>query len=152
MFVYNQQPCRLDYLTVCDPEWKTISGRISGWIGDEAIQIEFSVNSDRHWWLNGIERPDVVGCNDIDLAFSPSTNLLPIRRLDLAIGQEAEVRAAWLRFPEFTLEPLEQHYRRTDASLYRYESANGSFMADLQVNALGFVTLYPGLWQVESST
>lgn len=151
VFTYNQQPCRLDYLAVCDPEWKTVSGRVAGWIGDEAIQIELSVDSDRHWQLNGREWPGVAGCNDIDLAFSPSTNLLPIRRLDLGISQEGEVRAAWLRFPDFTLEPLEQLYRRTSATIYRYESA-GSFIADLQVDASGFVTLYPSLWQVEAST
>jgi hypothetical protein len=38
------------------------------------------------------------GCLDIDLGFSPSTNLLPIRRLTLAVGEAATVRAAWLPF------------------------------------------------------
>lgn len=37
-------------------------------------------------------------CVDIDLNFSPSTNLLPIRRFDLSVGASAIVRAAWLRF------------------------------------------------------
>lgn len=75
------------------------------------------------------------------LNFSPSTNLLPIRRLNLAIGQGAAVRAAWLRFPSFTLEPLEQVYRRIDPTTYRYESAGGRFVAELQVNDSGLVTL-----------
>jgi hypothetical protein len=39
-------------------------------------------------------------------AFSPSTNLLPIRRLNLGVGQAAKVQAAWLRFLGFTLESL----------------------------------------------
>lgn len=94
----------------------------------------------------------MAGCIDIDLAFSSSTNMLPIRRLDLAIGQEAKVRAAWLRFPSFTLEPLDQLYRRIDAATYRYESAGGVFVTELQVNAAGFAALYPNLWQVEAST
>jgi len=78
-------------------------------------------------------------------------NMLPIRRLNLGIGQEAKVRAAWLRFPGFALEPLEQIYRRLDASTYRYEVADGSFAAELKVNASGFVTAYPNLWQAEAS-
>jgi hypothetical protein len=41
----------------------------------------------------------MAGCVNIDLNFSPSTNLLPIRRLDLSVGASAIVRAAWLRFP-----------------------------------------------------
>lgn len=92
----------------------------------------------------------MAGCSDLDLNFSPSTNLLPIRRLGLAIGQEMAVRAAWLRFPSFTLEPLEQLYRRIDAATYRYESAGGRFVTELQVNAAGFVTHYPDFWQVEA--
>jgi hypothetical protein len=94
----------------------------------------------------------VAGCIDLDLNFSPSTNLLPIRRLDLAIGQEAEVQAAWLRFPSFTLERLEQLYRRIDVATYRYESAGGKFVTELQVNAAGFVTHYPNAWQVEAGS
>ena len=36
------------------------------------------------------------------------------------------MKAAWLRFPGFTLEPLEQLYRRVDDVIYRYESAGES--------------------------
>jgi hypothetical protein len=91
--------------------------------------------------------PGVLGCLDLDLAFSPSTNLLPIRRLNLAIGQASEVRAAWLRFPELTLEPLDQRYTRLDDRTYRYESAGGTFMRILRTNAAGFALSYPGLWE-----
>ncbi|MGH9318200.1 MAG: putative glycolipid-binding domain-containing protein, partial [Thermoanaerobaculia bacterium] len=57
--------------------------------------------------------------------------------------------AAWLRFPSFRLEPLEQLYRRVDAATYRYESAGGKFVADLEVNAAGLVTSYPNFWRAE---
>lgn len=100
--------------------------------------------------MDGSECSNVEGCLDLDLNFSPSTNLLPIRRLALAAGQEADVRAAWLRFPMFVLEPLEQRYCRLDDSVYRYESAGGRFVAELQVNEAGFVMHYPNLWQIEA--
>ncbi len=146
------QSCRLDYLVVCDASWQTFSGKVAGWVGNETIEIELAVDSARRWQLNGTECREVAGCIDLDLNFSPSTNLLPIRRLGLAIGQEAKVRAAWLRFPGFTLELLEQLYRRIDATTYRYESAGGKFVADLQVNPAGFVTLYPKFCQVEGAS
>ncbi len=152
VFAHDRHPCRLDYLVVCDWGWQTLSGRVAGWVGNEAVEIELSVDSARRWRLNGTECPEVAGCIDVDLNFSPSTNLLPIRRLGLAIGQEAEMRAAWLRFPDFTLEPLEQLYRRIDVAAYRYQSAGGRFVAELQVNAAGFVTHYPNFWQVEEAT
>jgi hypothetical protein len=115
------------------------------------VQIQLSVDSARHWRLNAQECPGVTGCIDLDLNFSPSTNLLPIRRLGLEIGQQAEVKAAWLRFPSFVLEPLEQIYCRLDTKLYRYESGGGRFVAELEVNEEGFVTRYPKIWAVEAA-
>jgi hypothetical protein len=141
--------CRLSYLVICDPSWKTLKGTVSGWVGDDNVNIKISVDALSHWQLNGLEKPEVAGCIDLDLNFSPSTNLLPIRRLDLKIGQQAEVKAAWLRFPNFELEPLSQVYSRLDEFTYRYSSNNGKFVRNLKVNEFGLVTDYPGLWQVE---
>lgn len=152
VFAHDGRPCGLDYVVVCDPEWRTVSARVAGWVGVETIRVELSVDSARRWRLNGTECPEVAGCIDLDLNFSPSTNLLPIRRLGLAVGKGAEVRAAWLRFPSFTLEPLDQRYRRTHVGTYRYESAGGTFVTDLDVNSAGFVTRYPGFWQSEVVT
>ena len=149
VFRWDRQPCQLDYRVICDAHWRTVAGKVTGFVGDESIDIECTVDSGCHWRLNGKAQPAVAGCIDLDLNFSPSTNLLPIRRLNLEVGEEALVRAAWLRFPSFHLEPLEQIYRRTGESVYRYESAGGSFVADLQVDSQGFVTRYADLWEIE---
>jgi hypothetical protein len=85
---------------------------------------------------------------DIDLGFSPLTNTLPIRRLNLEIGASAPVRAAWVPVPGFDLLPLEQVYRRLDVSRYRYESGGGRFVADLDVDEEGLVLEYPRFWRV----
>ena len=152
VFTYQQQPCRLDYQVVCDAQWRTLSGRVTGWADSATVDMALSVDAARRWWINGTECPAVAGGVDLDLNFSPSTNLLPIRRLGLAIGQSAEVQAAWLRFPGFTLEPLAQLYHRLDVTTYRYESAGGAFVTELQVNTAGFVTHYPSFWHVEADT
>jgi hypothetical protein len=150
VFSHEGQACRLDYVIVCDVEWRTISSRVTGWLGDQSIDIAISVDEAGHWRLNGTECPAVSGCTDIDLNFSPSTNLLPIRRLGLEIGAEAEVQAGWLRFPGFTLERLDQRYRRVGDATYRYESAGGAFATELQVNSAGFVTSYPNFCETET--
>ena len=151
MFAHEAQPCRLDYRVVCDAQWRTLSSKVAGWIGGQSIDVALAVDVvGRRWRLDGVEHRDVMGCIDVDLNFSPSTNLLPIRRLGLAIGQEATVRAAWLRFPSFALEPLEQLYRRIDGATYRYESAGGQFVANLEVNAEGFVAHYPDFCRAET--
>lgn len=139
--------CRLYYHIACDDAWRTTGARVAGWVGDDAVDVAIEADGAGKWRLNGEECPQVEGCIDVDLNFSPSTNLLPIRRLGLGVGQEAEVRAAWLRFPGFALEPLEQRYRRTGERAYRYESAGGAFVRDLTVDGDGFVVRYPGLWE-----
>jgi uncharacterized protein len=143
VIAHDRQPCLLDYEIKCNQDWHTLSGKVTGWMGHNPVDLELVVDRERHWKYNGTDCPDIDGCIDVDLNFSPSTNLLPIRRLNLHIGQEAQVKAAWLRFPDFTLEPLEQLYRRTDRLAYRYESAGGRFVANLIVNETGFVTHYP---------
>ena len=144
------RPVRLDYLVICDADWQTRSASVSGWVGDETIRVDLSVDESRRWRLNGIEVPEVEGCVDIDLSFSPSTNMLPIRRLRLNIGDEVAAKAAWLRFPDFKLEPLDQSYRRISGASYRYESGAGKFVAQLSINEAGVVTGYPNLWVIEA--
>ena len=147
VFVNEGQRCRLEYLIECDDAWTTQSARVSGWVGQKPIDIEIKADLDRNWLLNGVEQPAVKGCTDVDLNFSPSTNLLPIHRLTLEAGQQTPVSAAWLRFPSFKLERLDQVYRRLDQTTYRYESNDGEFVAELKVNAFGLVTNYPELWE-----
>lgn len=149
IFIQAKQPCCLDYELKCNSGWETLSGRVSGWVGETAIKTEISVDSNRRWLLDGQECIHAAGCIDLDLNFSPLTNTLPIRRLNLKVGEKAEVRAAWLKFPSFEIEPLEQSYYRIDAATYRYESGGGRFVADLKVNETGFVTSYPNVWQIE---
>lgn len=62
--------------------------------------------------MNSELAPAIQGCVDIDLGWTPSTNTLPIRRLQLGVGTSSgPITAAWVRFPELKLEPLPQEYR-----------------------------------------
>jgi hypothetical protein len=147
VFSSDDRPCRLTYLVECDSSWNTLRGSVLGWIGDRDVNIEIAVDAAQHWTLNSVKESAVDNCIDLDLNFSPATNLLPIRRLNLEIRQSAEVKAAWLRFPSFELEPLAQVYTRLDEFTYHYSSDRGSFVRDLTVNEVGFVTYYPGFWK-----
>ncbi len=148
LFEDEKGPCRLDYEVFCDAAWSTLFAAVTGWVGREEIDVRIEVGGGR-WTLNGAACPETDGAIDVDLNFSPSTNLLPIRRLGLAVGERAAVRAAWLRFPSFRLELLEQTYQRLAPSTYRYESAGGRFVRELEVREDGFVTRYPDFWIAE---
>lgn len=143
-------PCCVQYTIECDKEWRTLHCRVGGYIGAKGINHDIRREEGR-WLMNGVEMPDLDGSEDIDLGFSPATNLLPIRRLALEVGGSAKIHVAWLRFPELTLELLEQTYTRLAEDSYRYESG-GTFRRDLKVDPNGMVLEYPDLWYAESHT
>ena len=148
VFLFEGNPCRLEYLVECDSEWRTRFATVDGFVGDDVVAIEIEVDGDV-WYLNGEEIPEVEGCEDVDLNFSPVTNLLPLKRLNLKVGEGQEVRAAWLRFPSFTLEPLEQIYERVGEMQYKYRSKTG-FETVITVDRNGVAVNYPGVWIQES--
>jgi uncharacterized protein len=152
LLAHEGQPCRLEYRIVCDAHWRTRSLRVDGHVGDRPCALELTRSARGGWRADGRPLSALEDCIDVDLGFSPSTNLLPIRRLRLAVGEHAAVRAAWVRFPTFALEVLEQVYTRLGTDRYRYESAGGTFRRDLTVSDEGWVTDYPDFWRAEAMT
>ncbi len=150
VLTHDAQPCRLDYVIVCDRQWRTIRCDIEGFLGTRDARVALARDARSRWTVNHAAMPTLHGCVDVDLGFSPVTNLLPIRRLALDEGGSASVRAAWVRFPELTVEVLEQVYTRRSADRYLYESGNGAFRRELTIDESGLVVEYPGLWIAES--
>jgi hypothetical protein len=91
----------------------------------------------------GVDDPDrLADATDIDLYASPLTNTLPLRRLGLAEGT-ATVVAAWVLLPSLAVIENAQTYTVLGPGRVRY--ASGSFTADLDLDADGYVVHYPGL-------
>ena len=146
----DSKPCLLEYTIETDRSWQTRKAAVSGYMGRKAVSLVLKVDARHRWQLNGDRLPSVDGCIDVDLGFSPSTNLLPIRRLGLEIGASAEVAAAWVEFPSMKVKVLRQKYSRSERDTYHYESGGGRFTRDLLVNQGGLVTTYPGLWEMDA--
>jgi hypothetical protein len=135
------------YEITCDHLFRTRGANISVRDGVGERTLKIAAESGR-WYENGIENQTVAGAIDIDLGWSPSTNTLPIKRLGLKIGQTSgEFNAAWVRFPELTLQPLPQEYFRLGDRKYRYSSRGGAFVAELLVDEHDLVLDYEGFWQ-----
>ena len=145
---------QLSYLIECDREWRTRRAVVSGAASAAPIRLELAADGGGHWSLNGAPLPLVEGALDIDLGFTPATNLLPIRRLDLAVGGHMELRTAWVRFPELRVEALEQTYQREAPQVFRYEAlVDGErFQARLDTDEFGRVLHYENLWEAESAS
>jgi uncharacterized protein len=141
------KPLRVAYTVYCDRAWATRSVRVAVDHGSASRDLVLTVDDQRRWWSEGTALASVAGCIDVDISLSPSTNTLPIRRLSLAPGEERDVVAAWIRFPDLAIEPLPQRYVRTGERLYRYSSDGGAFTADIEVDDLGLVVRYPPAWE-----
>jgi hypothetical protein len=146
--------CALAYRVACDPAWRTTATEVDGWCDGRPVGLRIRRTREGHWWLNERTCPEVIGCDDVDLSFTPATNLLPIRRLALRVGAAAEVRAAWLAWPEAALAPITQRYARRSAETYDYEAdvpGQGRFAAVLRVGPESWVLDYGDLWRADRS-
>jgi hypothetical protein len=137
------------YTIQVDQEWNM---RDAGVELGNGVQRAIRLRTDAAgtWSLDGKHVPELDGCRDVDLEWSPSTNTLPIRRLALAPGERKEVSAAWVRFPVLTVERLDQSYERLEGDRYRYRS--GSFTAELQVDDAGIVQDYGVAWKAVAAS
>ena len=115
VFQDEHQNCGLGYTIDCDEYWRTQVVKVYGHIGISQRNYEIEV-TEGTWCINGTEHPQTEGCIDIDMGFSPSTNLLPIRRLSLDEGESAKIKVAWLLFPSMSLVPSEQIYTRMNGT------------------------------------
>lgn len=134
------------YRIECDAGWrvKTTYARVIG--ADAAIDLT-SDGAGR--WRNstGLALPDLDGAIDVDLSITPFTNTLPVRRLDLIEGQQADIRVVYLRFPDLNLTIDRQRYTCLKRNQYRFESLDSEFTCDIDTDADGLIVTYPGLFR-----
>jgi hypothetical protein len=137
------------YVIDVDLAWRTLGARITGRSVDGERSLEISSDGDGYWRADGIHRPELDGCLDLDLESSAFTNALPVQRLQLPLGAEAQAPAAYVRAAGLQLERLEQRYTRLDDDVrgqrYDYEAARFEFRAQLQYDRAGLVLTYPGI-------
>lgn len=149
--VRNRMPFRLKYEITCDSNWNIkelglalLSGNRKG--------IKILSDGQGHWSTHiGDPIPSLEGCIDVDISTTPFTNTLPIRRLKLSPGQSAELLVAYVLVPEMELMLDRQRYTSLESyahgELYRYESLESDFSAELSVDSDGLVIDYPGLFK-----
>jgi hypothetical protein len=81
-------PFVLEYAVSCDEAWNTryvfVAEAVSG------RRLELLASGRGHWTDGeGDSLPELRGALDVDISATPFTNTLPIRRLDLRLGESA---------------------------------------------------------------
>jgi uncharacterized protein len=95
------------------------------------------------------ELPELEGALDVDIAYSPLTNTMPIRRHGLQSGGGVDLTMAFVTVPTLRVAASPQRYEHVrageDGSVIRYLSRDGDFTAELELDNDGLVVLYPRL-------
>ncbi|MBC2886947.1 putative glycolipid-binding domain-containing protein [Ochrobactrum sp. CM-21-5] len=140
-------PYGVRYSLDCDRAWRVLHFLIETTSGH---RLELKADGEGHWSTMGSVRlPEFDGCIDIDLAGTPFTNTLPVRRLGLT-PEAGTVQLDMLYVPFDSFRPLRDSQRYTcleEGKLYRYEAADRPFTAELPVDEDGLVTDYPTLFR-----
>lgn len=148
VFGHEEGPAGLSYAVDLAPDWTALGGTVRGFVGGGGVGHEIRRDAGG-WVLDGERVPGLDGLVDLDLGFTPATNLPQVRRLDLGVGQGAELRVAWFDIGA-GLSALAQRYDRVDARDFRYASPEHDYEAVLRLAPNGFVARYPGLWEMEA--
>lgn len=156
--VLSDHPSRVWYRIELDDDWTfrslnlVVTDEISEFddgpldLGGERLELVHTV--DGRWDHDREDQSvDLDKCVDIDIAVTPFTNTLPIRRLDLDVGESTEITVAYITVPQLKLSPAAQRYTRLGRRSYRFESLESGFVANITVDDRGLVDDYPGLFR-----
>jgi hypothetical protein len=151
--VEDEVPFRIRYEVHCDARWRVREVKVASLVSGGAY-VKFLADGEGSWTTpEGDPIPALDGCVDVDISATPFTNMLPLRRLDLAPGESEEIKVVYVTVPEMNIENVRQRYacleRRSGGGLYRYEDEGlfEGFAADLPVDADGLVMDYPGIFK-----
>lgn len=145
LIVHDGVRVEISYRVETASDWTTRSASVE--IPALAVSHEVTVPKPGRWLVDGERRTDLDGCVDIDLGWTPATNTLPIRRLQLENGGTATIQAAWLKWSELQFIAADQTYTRTGGTTWQYTS--GNFSAELLVDDQNVVLRYgdPPIWR-----
>lgn len=145
---HNGQVLRGGYTLVTDKQWRTLELRLMLETQPGAMEgIHLLTEGDGTWTdANENHMPELDGCLDVDIQWSPLTNSLPINRLPLVKGEEQEIRVAYISLPHMIARPITQRYLRIDDETVRYSSESRDVACDITIDREGFVVSYPSLF------
>lgn len=137
-------PFGCSYRICCDSLWRVRSVEVHAAGGASLV---LTSDGEGHWRDgDGADQPGLSGCIDVDIAATPFTNTLPVRRLGAALRQRTGITVVYIPIPSLAACRLEQAYTLLPDGSYLYEGPIGSFQAELELDRDGLVLRYPSLF------
>ena len=138
----SPEPYRLDYRLRTDPDLVTEALELSLLRSGRLKRLLLERSADGRWKADNRAVHEVDGALDCDLALSPLTNYMPVRRL---AGVAADHMMAWVAVPQLEVSRSEQRYEPLGRHRVRFVGLDDGFVAELELDDDGFVTHYPDL-------
>lgn len=148
------RPFTANYRIDVDPTWQTRSASLAVDVEGDVLEMSLA-RSEAGLWSSPSSKITVgLRTTDVDLYLTPATNSLPIRRLDIPIGEHRDI-VAMLVAPDdvtgkWSVEPSTQRYHRTAPNTYRFtsfdETGVENFIADLVIDDDGIILTYGDHW------
>ena len=145
--LHEGQAMTVRYTLLADSHGRSVSLQLERTSGDAGRTLSLQRNPDGVWLGDGEPLPGLEDCDDIDLGMSPSTYMLPIRRMQAADRERMDVCAIRIRLPSLEVQRSAQRYTRLDARHWRHQHRDSGSSATLEVDEAGVVTDYDGIWQ-----
>ncbi|MGH8855134.1 MAG: putative glycolipid-binding domain-containing protein [Telluria sp.] len=133
-----------NYRICCDGGWRVRSVEVHVAGGASLV-----LTGDGHGqWRDGdgLLQAHLSGCMDVDIAATPFTNTLPIRRLGHTLRRRTGIAVVYIPVPSLLPRRAEQAYTLLPDGRVLYEGPIGAFQATLELDADGLVVHYPGLF------
>lgn len=137
---------RVRYAIDLGRDWRTRAARLALDRGGPVVRRTLARRGEA-WSVDGAARPDLAGAFDIDIAGTPFTNTMPLRRLALATGVPEAIRVAYVGLPGLEVGLAEQEYTRLGDGAVRYRGLGTGFEAVIAADAAGLVVDYPPIWR-----
>ena len=136
------------YLVVVDEHWNTREASIETRTRDRTWRTHLVCDGHGTWTVDGVVRPELSACTDVDLEASVVTNTIPVHRLSAACGTH-NVSAVYVRATEPEVEVLEQTYffasSGSESFTCAYTAPQFDYSANLYYDASGLIVDYPDL-------
>ncbi len=144
---------RIRYQIDCDAKWNVQQLRVEDLLSGKVLALK-RVAADRWGAADGKAPGELDGCTDVDIMITPFTNTLPIRRLNLKLGEERDITVIYVRVPGLEISRMQQRYAclslGENGGTYRYESLASGFTAELKVDTDGLVVDYPNIFAMDA--
>lgn len=144
--VEDEHVFRLHYQVRCDSEWRCLSAELE-LLDEPKTKLVLEKKAGGDWLRNGKPISGSRDCLDIDIAATPFTNTLPVRRLGLRTNETAEISALYIQVPNLAISIVKQKYRcLRELGEYTYQGLDGREYR-VEVDAEGLVTDYEDVFK-----